>query len=200
MITNFPKLPGFVPTHDPTKVDHKKVSHVKLEQIRNARNVIVPLHPLPRPLDTNFLPEKREADKSLSHTQYPYHGGDGREITELFEPTFVKLDKQVLRFFGYFKESVVESRLENYRIRKLIVYYFLEDRSVMITEPKMVNSGTPQGAFFKRNVVIKQDGSKMPFEPSDFRVGLDIGICGRSIRIYDCDTYTREYFDVSGIL
>ena len=37
----------------------------------------------------------------------------------------------------------------------------------------------------------------MPFEPCDFRVGLDIGICGRSIRIYDCDQYTREFFDVS---
>jgi hypothetical protein len=94
MITNFPKLPGFVPTHDPTKVDHKKVSHVKLEQIRNARNVIVPLYNLPRPLDTNFLSEKREADKSLSHTQYPNHTTvDGKEITELYEPTFVKLDK-----------------------------------------------------------------------------------------------------------
>lgn len=34
----------------------------------------------------------------------------------------------------------------------------------------------------------------MPFEPTDFKVGLDIGICGRSIRIYDCDQYTREFF------
>ena len=37
----------------------------------------------------------------------------------------------------------------------------------------------------------------MPFEPTDFRVGLDIGICGRSIRIYDIDQYTREFFEVS---
>jgi len=91
----------------------------------------------------------------------------------------------------------VESRLENYRIRKLIIYYFLEDRSILITEPKQVNSGTPQGAFLKRQVVVKQDGSDMPFEPQDFRVGLDIGICGRAIRIYDADQYTREFFDVS---
>jgi hypothetical protein len=35
----------------------------------------------------------------------------------------------------------------------------------------------------------------MPFEPTDFRVGLDIGICGRAIRIYDCDKYTREFFE-----
>lgn len=46
-------------------------------------------------------------------------------------------------------------------------------------------------------MVLKQDGSKMPFEPTDFRVGLDIGICGRCIRITDCDDYTREFFNVS---
>lgn len=192
MASAFPKLPGYVPTHDPTNVNHKKVSHIKLEEIRNAKNVVVPLHALPRVVDKNFLPTKTEMSKSLSHMQYPNHQGE--DINELFEPTFVKLDKQVLRFYGYFKESVVESRLENYRIRALIIYYFLEDRSIMITEPKQVNSGTPQGAFLKRQMVLKLDGSGMPFEPTDFRVGLDIGICGRSIRIYDADTYTREYF------
>jgi len=103
-----------------------------------------------------------------------------------------------LRFYGYFKESVIESRLENYRIRKLILYYFLEDRSIMITEPKVVNSGTPQGSFLKRQMLLRQDGSQTPFEPSDFRVGLDIGICGRSIRIYDADENTRAFFDKLG--
>ena len=88
-----PKLPGFIPTHDPTNVNHKKVSHLKLEQIRNARNVIVPLHALPRQVERNFLQPKNEMSKSLSHTQYPNHCNtdDG----SLFEPTFVKLDKQV---------------------------------------------------------------------------------------------------------
>lgn len=39
----------------------------------------------------------------------------------------------------------------------------------------------------------------MPFEPTDFCVGLDIGICGRSIRVYDCDPYTREFFNNLGM-
>jgi len=47
-------------------------------------------------------------------------------------------------------------------------------------------------------MVLKQDGNNLPFSPDDFSVGLDIGICGRSIRIYDCDDYTRQYFGNQG--
>jgi len=114
----------------------------------------------------------------------------GGNINEQFEPTFVKLDKQVLRFYGYFKESVVESRLENFRIHSVLIYYYLEDKSIMIIEPKQVNSGVPQGNFLKRQMVLKGDGMS-PFLPQDFRIGLDIGIHGRAIRITDCDEYTR---------
>ncbi len=107
-------------------------------------------------------------------------------------------DLKVLRFYGYFKEAVVESRLENCRVRKLIIFYYLEDRSIQLIEPKQTNSGCLQGIFLKRQMVIKQDGSQMPFEPTDFRVGLDLGLCGRSIRVYDCDQYTREFFENLG--
>lgn len=93
MASNFPKLPGYVPTHDPTNVNHKKVSHVKLEQVRNAKNLPVPLYSLPRPIDKTFMPEKTELDKSLSHTQYPSHLAEDKQ--ELYEPTYAKLDKQV---------------------------------------------------------------------------------------------------------
>lgn len=93
MASNFPKLPGYVPTHDPTIVSHKKVSHIKLEQIRNAKNQIVPLYQLPRAVERDFMPEKAEMSKSLSHVQYPCHIGQDNQ--ELFEPTYVKLDKQV---------------------------------------------------------------------------------------------------------
>jgi len=93
MASNFPKLPGYVPTHDPTIVSHKKVSHVKLEKNRNGNNVEVPLYAVPRPPVAEFRPEKTDASKSLSQTQYVNHIGGN--INEQFEPTFVKLDKQV---------------------------------------------------------------------------------------------------------
>jgi hypothetical protein len=47
-------------------------------------------------------------------------------------------------------------------------------------------------------MVLKQDGNQMPFEPTDFRVGLDIGLCGRAIRVYDADGYTRGFFQNLG--
>jgi EF-hand domain-containing protein 1 len=97
MASNFPKLPGFVPTHDPTLVDHKRVSHKKLEQLRNGKNVAVPLYTLPRAATmgaSTGMGGKPEEHKSLSQTQYlnPFGTGD---IAEQFEPNWVKLDKQV---------------------------------------------------------------------------------------------------------
>ena len=68
MASNFPKLPGYVPTHDPTIVSHKKVSHVQLEKNRNGYNEEVPLYAVPKPAVANFREEKAEASKSLSQT------------------------------------------------------------------------------------------------------------------------------------
>lgn len=67
----------------------------------------------------------------------------------------------------------------------------------MLNEPKQMNAGTPQGVFLKRQMVLRADGSGLPILPEDFVVGQDIGVAGRSIRIYDCDSYTREYCSVS---
>jgi len=36
--SNFPKLPGYAPTHDPTIVTHKKISHVHLGKIANVKD------------------------------------------------------------------------------------------------------------------------------------------------------------------
>ena len=100
-----------------------------------------------------------------------------------------------MRFYGYFKEHVVESRLENARLRKVTICYYLEDKSIMISEPRQTNSGVPQGLFLKRQVVLKQSGE--PFMPDDFTIGADTGIYGRQIRIYNCDDYTRRFYEVS---
>ena len=75
MASAFPKLPGFVPTHDCTKTDHKKVSHVQLEKNVNPKNKTVPLYALPRPLASNFRDSKHEDSKSFSQSVYKNHFG-----------------------------------------------------------------------------------------------------------------------------
>lgn len=76
MASNLPKLPGYVPTHDPNIVNHKKISHIKLEKNRNGNNTEVPLYAVPRPPSAvNFRPEKTDMSKSLSQMQYVQHVG-----------------------------------------------------------------------------------------------------------------------------
>ena len=103
-----------------------------------------------------------------------------------------------MRFYGYFKEAVVESRIETYRVRKVEIMYYLEDHTLMISEPRITNSGVPQGKFLKRRQVLKEDGSGLPILPFDLQVGKDVAILGRVFRITDCDEYTREFYTVQG--
>lgn len=93
---------------------------------------------------------------------------------------------------------MTESRLENFRIRKLVLMYFLEDHTVMISEPRETNSGVPQGKFLKRRQLLREDGSGLALLPTDFRVGTEVKILGRQIRICDCDEYTREFYEFQG--
>jgi len=197
MASNFPKLPGYTPLHDPTSVEWKKTSHVKLEKNVNATNTEAPLYALPRPPKVDFAPEKTADSKSFSQSIYQNPFGTG-DIQEQFEPTFVKLDKQVLKFKGYFKESVVESSLESWRVREVAIFFYLEDSTIMITERKQVNSGTPQGTFLKRQMVLKQDqpiGCQTALGIEDFVVGETINVYGRNYKITDADQYTREFYD-----
>lgn len=54
---------------------------------------------------------------------------------------------QVLRFYAFYKEPVHSSPDEHWRVRKCVLYFYLEDDSVHIAEPRQENSGLPQGVF-----------------------------------------------------
>mgnify|MGYP006163254909 CR=1 FL=1 len=84
----------------------------------------------------------------------------------------------------------MEDPNENYRIRKCIVYYYLEDDTIHIIESRVENSGIPQGVFLKRHKVPKPDGSGN-YEREDLNVGLDMNVYGRVFRIVSSDDFTR---------
>lgn len=58
---------------------------------------------------------------------------------------------QVLCFDAYFMEPVYEKREEQYRVRKCKIYFYLEDDSIQVVEPRMKNAGVPQG---DKNMII----------------------------------------------
>jgi len=104
----------------------------------------------------------------------------------------------VLNFSAYFQEAVVEDPNENYRIRKCTIYYYLEDDTVHILEPKIANSGIPQGVFLKRHLVPKP-GQIETYKWRDFSVGSNFEFYGRVFRIYDADEFTRSFYVNEGI-
>lgn len=65
-------------------------------------------------------------------------------FAKLLMLTLSLLSYQVLRWYGYFKEAVTESAVENYRVRKVVIFFYLEDNSCQVVEPKEDNSGLPQ--------------------------------------------------------
>lgn len=75
------------------------------------------------------------------------------EAPDNFVPATVAFDKKVLRFWGYFKQTVYESPDEFYRVRPVTIFYYLEDDSMQVFEQLVENSGIPQVCL---NVICKK--------------------------------------------
>lgn len=113
-------------------------------------------------------------------------------------PAWLKHDKQVLRFYGFFQETVTERPDENARYRHVSIMFHMEDGTMSMHEPKVENSGLAQGPFLKRQKVMREDGLAY-LGPDDLRVGSEITLFGRSIHLVGCDRFTRWFFEQNGI-
>lgn len=105
----------------------------------------------------------------------------------------------VLSFKGYFEEEAVQSPLENVVMRKVIIKYYLDDHTIEIIEPRIKNSGIPQGKFLKRQKVPKNINYNEFLCFNDFSVGGSAVIFGREIIIHSIDTFTREFYSAQGV-
>eukprot|EP00944_MAST-04C_sp_MAST-4C-sp1_P014055 g14055.t1 len=108
-------------------------------------------------------------------------------------PRWVKLDREVLRWYAYSKDTVPESSNETYRIRKFVVYYYRADNTMRINEPKINNSGLPGGDIVERCELKDKNG--YPYKPSDLVSGTEITVNSRVYRIVDCDASTKKYLE-----
>lgn len=113
-------------------------------------------------------------------------------------PQWLKYDKRVLKFDGYFVEHVNESAHENYRIRDCNLLYYLEDDTVQIKEIKVANSGMPQGEFIKRHRALKNNTEREFVTWEDLNLRQNIVVYGKAFRICSCDEFTSAFYKEKG--
>lgn len=128
-------------------------------------------------------------------------------------PAWDVFDRHVLRFYGFTKEVMTETNLENHRVRKVKILYYLEDDTAQMMEPKVECSGTQvfasagglhdkglSSCILRRHRIPVYDGSSKEayLTVHHLRLGEDVEIYGRSFRLTDCDPFTREYYQSIG--
>ena len=106
-------------------------------------------------------------------------------------PAWLKYDRKVLRFYGYFVEDVEQSSYETQRVRKVVIYYYLADSAIHIAEPKVANSGMPQGVLVAKTKASNPAGGV--YAPADFMIGGLVHVHARTFVVTDADKATRAY-------
>eukprot|EP00659_Diplonema_papillatum_P008062 gene8062-12397_t len=181
-----PKLPGNSFQEEMARKSYRKRQMMQLETG-------------PKPLDVDRIPVDFEAIKMSAENK-------AREATmagttpgsPTADDTQNTLDRKVLRFTGYFKEGVHESRVESERLRRCVVYYYLEDDTISVSEPREDNSGMPQGCLLKRHQVPRpDDGGFYTFE--QLTVGENVFFYGKCFHLCDCDPFTRSFLTGIGV-
>ena len=120
-------------------------------------------------------------------------------------PSFLEHDRRVLLFHAYYEEDVLQSAIEDKRIMKYEIYFYVEDGTIEIIQKKRENSGIPQGVFLRRKRVKKEgcggvDGAggdtnnnALYYNIDDLKIGNDVEIYSRIFHIVDCNESTKEY-------
>jgi hypothetical protein len=145
---------------------------------------------VPRPADTrrvgDTFPESTTQEEHNSKVSY--------ETTVV--PAWELMDKVVLRWYGFFRESVPETNLETNRMRQCNVMFYLEDDTCHITERKQENSGIPQGNLLRRHRFPSEERGFLEWD--ELQVGGMLNVYGKSIYIHSCDEFTRGFCEANG--
>lgn len=132
--------------------DHTGENHHKTQQFSVVNNThCEKSNFVKEEIDQNLIDSLRM--KTPLNLTYGSRKRPENDYIPRIQPPWLKYDRQVLRFYGYFQESVIENPTENYRIRKCTIYFYLSDDTIHVNEPRIENSGLPQGVFIKRQKV-----------------------------------------------
>lgn len=185
MAGQLPYLPGY---NIPTQVykNHPKSQLLVVRQGVRRIDEFSSKVKVKEPTDQILMPPFGEKDVDPI-------GGRSHSVTEVVpkRPAWLEHDREVLRYFAYTAERVLNSREELERIRKYVIFYYLADSSVQILERREENSGIPQGAYLRRHRIAKT-GTEF-FNENDFQIGRAVRIYGSTFNIVDADPFTRTF-------
>lgn len=192
MSNSVPFLPGFtVATQPRPNYNKSHVFDVKAG-IRTSNDSSTATRSY-RPTNTNPNLSIAQTSDEFDATQTSQlSGSQPRRL-----PSWVAYARKCLRFYGFFCEAVYSSNKENFRVRKVVIYYYLDDDSIHVAEPKCENSGIPQGVLINRHRIPKENGQMVTFE--DLGISKEITLYCRRFRLVDCDNFTREFYGNNGM-
>ncbi|XP_038134591.1 EF-hand domain-containing protein 1 [Cyprinodon tularosa] len=150
------------------------------------------------PLLSEQLTQQQINELTFERSDIAYATQD-KSHYEQFIPAHVALYQKTLRFNAYFLEDVPQSPEEDYRVRPVVIYYYLEDDSMCIMEPVVENSGMQQGKRLKRQRVPKNEHGEH-YLWKDFNLGIDLEMYGVKYHITQCDAFTKEFMQSEGIV
>lgn len=101
--------------------------------------------------------------------------------------------QKILRFEAYFKTGIYNSPDEHCRVRRVFIYYYLEDDTMSIGEPKVPNCGFKQGKLVRRHRIPNPSKCGSYYSWKDLNVGIDLGEFNRELEIGDFLLYRRIY-------
>ncbi|XP_042233318.1 EF-hand domain-containing protein 1-like [Homarus americanus] len=179
-MADLPLIPGFT-FSDPTKL--QRPIRQSLGWKKGA--------PLVAPTPTPLLSEEDLRDLTRKERQLQFSTRRRSKTPPKFLPDWAVLDKKVLRFRGYFTEHVEGGAAQVYRIRPVVICYYLVDDALYVTEPRTPNSGLDQGRLLSRQRVPHPDGGFWHW--THLNLGMTLSLYGRHFVICDCDPFTKEY-------
>lgn len=135
--SNLPMLPGNQYA-DPTVTRYHKTQLLNVKDGAICEKTIS----LKEPVDSDLLMSMKEGGLA-NLTGVPQRPVQENDAIPRVAPKWLKHDRQVLNFQAYFLEPVVEDPNENFRIRRCIIYFYLDDDTFHIIEPRVPNSGIP---------------------------------------------------------
>ncbi|XP_049873466.1 EF-hand domain-containing family member C2-like [Pectinophora gossypiella] len=139
----------------------------------------------------NMLVDKAEGDNRVPSLYCRKQAAD--------QPTWIMYDKHILRFQAYFQQSLHEMRSGSHVVRKVDIYFYLEDGTIKVMEPRTDNSGLMQGLMISRQRIRLPHSYDLYHDVLDLNVGREVTFFGKVFKIVNCDNFTRVYLNRLGI-